>query len=120
VRGDLTLGEQAPFAAEQGGVRLAVRVTPRAQRNALVGIIRGRDGRPALQMRLTVPPVEGAANRALIEFLAGSLGLRKADISVRSGATAHLKVVHLAGDSAVITARLTQWIGAGHAAFRPP
>lgn len=112
--------DEAPFAVEKHGVRLAVRLTPRADRNALAGVIRGADGRPALQVRLTAPPVEGAANQALIEFLADSLGLRKADISVRSGTTARLKVLHLAGDTAVITARLTEWIEAGHAALRPP
>jgi uncharacterized protein len=120
LRRDPAIGEEAPFAAERGGVRLGLRVTTRADRNALGGVIRDADGRPVLQVRLVAPPVEGAANRALIEFLAGSLGLRKADISIRSGATARLKVLHLAGDSAAITARLTEWIGTGHAALRPP
>ena len=112
--------DEAPFAADQHGVRLAVRVTTRADQNALAGVIRDADGRPALQVRLTTPPVEGAANQALIEFLADSLGMRKADISIRSGTTARLKIMHLAGDSFVITARLTEWIGAGHAVLRPP
>jgi uncharacterized protein len=112
--------DEAPFAADQHGVRLAVRVTTRADRNALGDVIRDADGRPTLQVRLTAPPVEGAANHALIEFLADSLGLRKADISIRSGATSRLKLLHLAGDSGVITARLAAWIGASHAALRPP
>jgi uncharacterized protein len=112
--------DEAPFAAEQQGVRLAVRVTTRADRNALGDVIRDTAGRPVLQVRLTAPPVEGAANQALIEFLADSLGLRKADISIRSGATSRLKLLHLAGDSAVITSRLAAWIGARHAALRPP
>lgn len=112
--------DKAPFTAERHGVRLAVRVTTRADRNALGGVIRDADGRPTLRVRLTAPPVEGAANQALIEFLADTLGLRKADIDIRSGATGRSKVLHLSGDSAVITARLTEWIRAGHAALRPP
>ncbi len=112
--------DEAPFTAEKNGVRLAVRLTTRADRNTLSGVIRDAGGRSALQVRLTAPPVEGAANRALIEFLAESLGLRKADISIRSGATARFKVLHLAGDATVITARLAEWIGTGHAALRPP
>jgi len=95
-----------------------VRIAPRADRNALVGTIRGGDGRPALHVRLTTPPVEGAANRALIECLAAWLDLRKADISIRSGATARLKVLHLAGDSTAIMARLAEWIGS--VAGQPP
>ena len=99
-----------PFVAEKHGVRLAVRLTTRADRNALGGVIRDAAGRPALQVRLTAPPVEGAANQALIGFLAGSLGLRKTDISIRSGATARFKLLHLSGDSAELTARLSDWI----------
>ncbi len=120
MRRDPSRGREAPFAAEEHGVRLAVRVTTRADRNALGGVILDTDGRPALQVRLTAPPVEGAANQALIEFLANSLGLRKAEISIRSGATARFKVLHLAGDSAAIMTRLAEWIGTGHAALRPP
>ena len=99
---------------------MAVRVAPRADRNALVGIIRGGDGRPALQVRLTAPPVEGAANHALIEFLAACLGLRKADIGIRSGATSRFKVLHLQGDSAAIMARLAAWIGSVAGQPAPP
>lgn len=99
-----------PFALEKHGVRLFVRLTPRADRNALAGVIQDTTGRPTLQVRLTAPPVEGAANRALIEFLADSLGLRKTDIRIRSGATARVKCLHLSGDSTVIAGRLAEWM----------
>jgi uncharacterized protein len=113
-------GDEAPFAAEDHGVRLAVRLTTRADRNALGGVVRVSDGRPALQVRVTAPPVGGAANQALIGFLADLLGLRKADISILSGATARFKVLHLSGDSTVLTARLAKWIGTGKAALSRP
>ena len=53
-----------------------------------------------------MPPVDGEANAALVAWLAQALGLRKADIEIRSGQTGRLKMLHLAGDSAVLTARL--------------
>jgi uncharacterized protein (TIGR00251 family) len=109
---DSSPASELPFALERQGVRLIVRLTTRADRNALVGVIQDTAGRPALQVRLTAPPVEGAANQALIEFLADSLGLRKADIRIRSGATARVKCLHLSGDSTVIAARLVEWIAA--------
>lgn len=105
-----------PFTAGTHGVRLAVRLTPRANRNGLDGVTTGPDGRPALQIRLVALPVEGAANKALVAYLAGALGLRKADISIRSGQAARLKILHLSGDSASIMARLTEWIGTRGAA----
>lgn len=106
----MTAEHGKPYAADKDGVRLAVRLTPRASRNGLDGIVQGSDGRPALQVRLVAPPVEGAANTALIAFLADALKLRKADIAIRSGQTARLKILHLSGDTAAIIARLDGWV----------
>ena len=95
-----------PYAAVPDGVRLALRLTPRAARNGVDGIVSDADGRPLLKLRLVAPPVEGAANEALIAFLAKALSLRKADIAIRSGETGRIKILHLAGDSAAILRKL--------------
>ena len=99
-------GEQVPWAAMPGGLRLAVRLSPRASRNKIEGIATGADGKPVLKIRLTAPPVDGAANAALIDFLAQTLGLRKAEIVIRSGETSRLKLLHLSGDADVLGAKL--------------
>lgn len=95
-----------PYAAVEGGVRLAVRVVPRASRNGVDGIVADAEGRPVLKLRLKAPPVDGAANDALIAYLAETLSLRKADIVIRSGETGRTKLLHLAGDSASLVKRL--------------
>jgi len=100
-----------PYAAVEGGVRLALRLTPRAAKNGVDGIAQDADGRPLLKLRLVAPPVEGAANEALIAFLAKSLSLRKADISIRSGETSRIKILHLAGDSTTLLQKLDAWLG---------
>ena len=56
------------------GVRLAIRVMPRSPRTAIDGI---RDGR--LIVRVTAPPVDGAANDAVVAALADALDLPKRD-----------------------------------------
>lgn len=61
-------------------VEVNVRVQPRASRNEVVG---WREG--ALAIRLTAPPVEGAANRACRDFLADALRVRRADVELLSG-----------------------------------
>ncbi len=99
-----------PYAATQDGVRLALRLTPRASRNGVDGIADDAEGRPVLKLRLVAPPVEGAANKALIAFLAKTLSLRKADITIRSGETSRIKILHLAGDSAAILHKLDNWL----------
>ena len=101
-----------PYAAVEGGVRLALRLTPRAAKNGVDGIAQDADGRPLLKLRLVAPPVEGAANQALIAFLAKSLSLRKADISIRSGETGRIKILHLAGDAATVLKKLDDWLSA--------
>lgn len=99
-------GGQVPWTAVADGVRLAVRLSPRASRDAMEGVAADADGRPLLKLRLTAPPVDGAANAALIAFLADALALRKADIAIRSGETGRTKILHLSGDSALLASRL--------------
>ncbi len=95
-----------PYSATTDGIRLAVRLTPRASRNGLEGIGADADGRLFLRIRLTAPPVEGAANQALVEFLAEILSVRKKDIVIRSGETGRLKILEIAGKPDALAARL--------------
>ncbi|MDB5411917.1 MAG: hypothetical protein JWR10_252 [Rubritepida sp.] len=100
-----------PFSPTPKGMRLAIRLTPRASRDGVDGVVQGPDGRPALQLRLAAPPVEGAANAALVAYVAKALRLRKSDVTLIAGDRARLKLLHLDGDSAALAARLTAWIG---------
>lgn len=99
-----------PYAVTHGGVRLALQIVPRAARNGVDGISSDRQGRPVLKLKLTAPALEGAANQALIAFLAKSLSLNKADISIRSGDTSRFKIIHLSGDSVSILGKLDTWL----------
>jgi len=66
----------ALITADGHSVRLAVKVTPRARKNMVAGVAADAEGRPVLAIRLAAPPVDGAANKALIAFLAERAGLR--------------------------------------------
>ena len=99
-----------PYAAIDGGVRLALRLTPRASKNGVDGVLQDADGRPLLKLRLVAPPVDGAANEALIAFLAKALSLHKTDITIRSGETSRIKILHLAGVSAALLQKLDAWL----------
>jgi uncharacterized protein (TIGR00251 family) len=78
--------------ARDGGVRFSVRVQPRASGAGVAGVHGG-----ALKVRLTQPPVDGAANEALIELLAAALGVPRRSVRIVSGATARTKVVDVDG-----------------------
>ena len=72
-------------------MRLAVRVIPRSSRNSIEW------EQETLKVRLTAPPVDGAANEALIALLAERLDLPKRSISIVSGATGRQKIVEIVG-----------------------
>ena len=75
-----------------GGVTLAVRVTPRARKNEIVGV-----AGEAIKVKLAAPPVEGAANAALCAFLAEKLGVRKSAVTLVAGQASRQKVVRVEG-----------------------
>lgn len=108
----VTAGEPESYTLNADGVRLAVRVTPRAGRDRLDGVIIGAGGRAALRIRLAARAVDGAANAALITFLAEALSLRKVDVEIVSGETARSKIVQLRGAGEPIRVRLASWIAA--------
>lgn len=84
-------------------MRLSVRVQPRASANEIVGLHGG-----ALKVRLTAPPAEGAANRALVELLAGTFGIPVRAVTIVSGASSRTKVVELEGVTEERVSRLVQ------------
>jgi uncharacterized protein len=94
----LAIGERA------GGVRLSVHVRPRSSRSAIVGV---RDG--ALEIALTSPPVDGAANDELVKLLARALDVARGDLEIAVGATGRSKVIAVSGiDATEARARLAK------------
>lgn len=78
---------------ERGGkLEFEVRVTPRAGRSSVVGVEQG-----ILHVRLSAPPVEGAANRALLALLAEALALPRAQIVLVAGERSRRKRVAVRG-----------------------
>ena len=84
-----------PIHQTPGGVTFAVKVHPRAKKNAITGELGD-----ALKLALTAPPVEGRANEACVEFFANLLNLPRSSITIASGETSRRKVVRVAGLSA--------------------
>ena len=76
-------------------VRVAVHVQPRASRSEIIG----QHG-TALKVRLQAPPVDGAANEALVRLLAEALGVPGRSVRVVAGATSRSKTVEIDGTTA--------------------
>jgi uncharacterized protein len=76
----------------RGRARFPVRVQPRASRSEIVGL-HGE----ALKVRLAAPPVDGAANAALVELLADALGVSRYAVRIVAGEASRGKVVEVDG-----------------------
>jgi uncharacterized protein (TIGR00251 family) len=85
-------------------VRFAVRLTPRAAREHVDGVVDG-----VLRVRVTAPPVDGAANEALVRLLAAQLGVPRRDVRLASGESSRQKVIAVDGPSA--EAIVARWPG---------
>jgi len=72
--------------------RLTVQVRPRAARDAVDGW-----AGPALRMRVTAPPADGAANEAVRALLARTLGCPRSAVEVLRGATTRTKLIRIVG-----------------------
>ena len=83
-------GSGNPADRRGGAKRIEVRVQPRASRNEIVGY---RDG--VLRVRLQAPPVDGAANEALVRFLADEFGVPRRHIRIVLGRGSRNKVVEV-------------------------
>lgn len=84
-----------------------MRLTPRGGRDAIDGWGVDEGGRPLLKARVSVPPVEGEANAALIRLLAKALGVPRSAVRLASGETARVKVLEIEDlDEAEVRRRL--------------
>lgn len=93
-----------PLTRAGDGIRLDVRVTPRASADCVSGIAADADGRSILLVRVAAVPESGKANAALIRLLAKGFGLPKSAFSIARGAAARHKVVHVCGDTEALAA----------------
>ncbi|MBN2645521.1 MAG: DUF167 domain-containing protein [Desulfuromonadaceae bacterium] len=80
------------LSAQAGGVQIAVLVQPRASKNGVCGL-QGEE----LKLRLTSPPVDGAANKMCCEYLARVLGCAKSAVTLVSGHSSRHKRLQVNG-----------------------
>jgi len=86
------------------GVTVELRAQPRARRTALTY------GGGALKAQVTAPAEDGKANAAVIELLAAAWKLPKSAFAVTRGTTSRDKVLGIAGEPALLAARITDWV----------
>ncbi len=83
---------EIPHRTGRGGIIIDVKVEPRASRTEVVGLHVN-----ILKVKLTAPPLEGRANKQLIEVLSEYFGLKKRQIEVIGGSASRKKTVLITG-----------------------
>lgn len=81
-----------PVQETAKGTTFAVKVHPRARKNAINGTVGD-----AVKLALTAPPVDGKANQAVIEFFADFFDIPRSSVTIASGETSRNKVVRISG-----------------------
>lgn len=99
----------ARVAAE--GLLLDLRVAPGASRTAVAGVETDAAGVARLKLRIAAPPVDGAANEAVIAFLAKAFKRPKRDLDLTKGQTSRSKTVLIRGAADALMARLDALLG---------
>ncbi len=97
----------SPLEATAQGVRLRLRIQPRASRSEVAGL-HGE----LLRIRLAAPPVDGAANAELVRFLAELLDVSQRSVSITAGHGGRQKTVTVAGVEPAAAARALGLAGA--------
>ena len=100
---------RAFFRADADGLLIVARVSPKASRNAVLGVMPTPEGE-ALKIAVTAPPDKGKANAAVVALLAKAFGVAKSSVSVIAGETDRRKTLRIGGDPATLAAIAANWI----------
>ena len=99
------MGNEAIFTQTPDGVVVNVRAQPRSSRAGIDGVMGD-----ALKVRIRSAPVDGKANKELIETLADAFGLPKSRVAFKSGETSKTKRILLKGvQPEELTPLMSQW-----------
>ena len=80
------------------GLRVAIRLSPRARGDRLVAVAASAEGRLVLKAMVTAPAEAGRANEALLQLLVRAWHVSRRDLSIIAGSTSRNKIVRIAGD----------------------
>ena len=99
-----------PIFPTRDGLRVAIRLSPRAGSTRVLGIVATAEGGRTVEASVTAPARNGQANEALLRLLARAWRLPRRDLSIVVGAASRNKIIRVAGDSHQLLAKLSSEI----------
>jgi uncharacterized protein YggU (UPF0235/DUF167 family) len=97
-----------PWVVSADGLIVTVRLTPKAGRDSIDGIVHLSDGGTVLKARVSAAPSDGEANGALRRLLAQTLRIAPSNITLIGGTASRIKRMLVKGDVAAVVAALEQ------------
>ena len=97
-----------PLRPHARGITIAIKLTPKAKREEISGLMPGENGTTLLKVSVTAPPEDGKANKALIALLSKEWGLPKSALSLLTGETSRQKVILIEGETAALMERFKE------------
>ena len=94
----------------EGTLRLDLKLTPKAKKNAITGIAVDAGGRSYLTASVTAVPESGKANTALIKLLAKEWPIAKSQITIIRGTTSTRKTIEIAGKIDTVRPLMIAWL----------
>jgi len=98
---------EGPITPTRDGVRVVIRLSPRARSDRLRGIAATAEGGRVIKVSVTAPAQDGRANEALLQLLSQRWRLPRRDLSLAAGARSRSKILRVAGDSHQLLAKLS-------------
>lgn len=85
--------DNIPYKKSKNGITIEIKVEPRSSQKGIAGVMDNN----VLKVKLTSPPVEGAANEQLVEVIAAELKVKRSQVKVIRGLSSKRKVVEVSG-----------------------
>ena len=101
-----------PLTPMRDGVRVAIRLTPRAKADRSVSVVAAAGGRRVVKASVAAPAEDGRANEALLQLLADAWRVPRRDLAILTGAASRQKTVRISGDPQPLLERLGVLIAA--------
>jgi uncharacterized protein YggU (UPF0235/DUF167 family) len=100
----------APYSLIETGLRLSVKAKPGISDHRPPKVVDVGEGKLAVEIAVAAVAEDGKANKAILEAIAEGLGVKKGDVSLKTGASGKLKIIDVRGEHEVLEQKLARWL----------
>jgi uncharacterized protein (TIGR00251 family) len=107
-RDDNLMSSYASFF--ENGIRISVKAKPGASGTRTPRVVEMGEGKQAVEIAVSAVAEDGKANKAILETIAEGLGIKKNDVTLKTGTGGRLKIIEIRGEPEVLADKLARWL----------